>query len=329
MPPRASRNVERPPLATPRFTPKGLPPERVRFPEEIVVDRFIPTVRALLVEDLSKRGLTQSQVAERLGISQSAVSKYELGKLSPDARLARDPRVRRTVARVAPGLASGEVGPVEALAEFLALARELENRGPICEIHEEEMPALRGLGCDLCLRASGSAVVAEQAALADVRAAVRVLEASDALAAFIPKVGANVALALAGARDASSVASVPGGLFVMKSRVKAPAPPEFGVSRHMAEIALAVARGDPERRAAMNVATDARLLAAARAAGLAVREVPAAIERAPASLDPEIARGADVLTHGGDFGVEPQTYLLGASALAVAERAVGLATRAG
>lgn len=300
----------------------------MRFPEEIVVDRFIPTVRALLVEDLTKRGLTQSQVAERLGISQSAVSKYELGKLSPDARLARDPRVKRTVARVGPALASGGMGPVEALAEFLALVRELENRGPICEIHEEEMPALRGLGCDLCLRATGSAVLAEQVALADVRAAVRVLEASDALAAFIPKVGANVALALPGAREPSGVASVPGGLFVMKGRVKAPAPPEFGVSRHMAEVALAAARGDATRRAAMNVATDGRLLAAARAAGLVVREIPPAVERSPASLDPGAARGADVLSHAGDFGVEPQTYLLAATALAVAERATTLASAA-
>ncbi len=300
----------------------------MRFPEEVVVESLIPTLRSLLVRDLERRGLTQSEIAARLGVSQSAVSKYLAGRLSPDARLERDPRVAAAVARVADGLATESLGPVEALAAFMALTRDLENRGPVCAIHESEMPALAGLGCDLCLSGAASSVLAEQAALADVRAAVRAIGASPDLPAFIPHVGSNVGVALAGSRDTGGVAAVPGSLFLLKGRVTAPAPPEFGVSRHVAEIILAASRADPLRRAAMNLATDDRLLAAARAIGLVVREAPPAIERDPRRLDPEIARGADVFYHRGDFGIEPQSYVLGSTAVEVAERVVALAREA-
>ena len=48
----------------------------MRFIEEVVVEAFLPTIRSMLAERLRERGLTQTEVAETLGISQSAVSKY-------------------------------------------------------------------------------------------------------------------------------------------------------------------------------------------------------------------------------------------------------------
>ena len=46
----------------------------LRLPSEIVVDRFLPTVRATLARDLAGRGLTQQEIANRLGVTQAAVS---------------------------------------------------------------------------------------------------------------------------------------------------------------------------------------------------------------------------------------------------------------
>jgi predicted fused transcriptional regulator/phosphomethylpyrimidine kinase/predicted transcriptional regulator len=291
----------------------------VRFAEEIVASSFVPTWRSLLVRRLHDKGLNQTDIARLMGISQSAVSKHLLGKLGGDARLEREARMIDTVARVADGLADGTMSPFQVLHEAESLVREWETRGPICRLHEEEMPSLQGLGCDLCVRVSTSSLLPEQAALQDLRAALRILEASTSLPAFIPHVGTNVARALPGATDVSAVAAVPGRLFETRGLVKVPAPPEFGVSRHVAEIILAVMRSDPARVACLNLAPHHSLLDAARGAGLRVEEVDAEIERAPSRL--AFPRGVpDVFHHGGAFGVEPQAYLAGPSAQELALR---------
>lgn len=291
----------------------------LRFAEEIVAQAFVPTWRSLLARELSERGLSQTEVAALLGISQSAVSKHLLGRLGGDARLAEEPRMREVVTRVADGLASKRMSAFEALAEAEALVREFESRGPICRIHEEEMPSIAGLGCDVCVRV-GTALVPEQAALQDLRAALRILEATPELAPFLPHVGTNVARALADAKDAASVAAVPGRLFEARGGVKVPAPPEFGVSRHMAEILLAVMRRDPSRLACVNLAPKPELLERARAMGLRVEEVPATVERAPRTLTFAGEGVPDVFHHGGEFGVEPQAYLAGPDATQLALR---------
>jgi predicted transcriptional regulator len=59
----------------------------MRFIEEIVVEQFLPTFRSMLAEELRERGLTQSEVADILGISQSAVSKYAHGEVARNERV--------------------------------------------------------------------------------------------------------------------------------------------------------------------------------------------------------------------------------------------------
>jgi predicted transcriptional regulator len=84
----------------------------MRFAEEIVVEKFLPTFRSLLAEALRERGYTQREVADALGSSQSAVSKYVHGEIERTERIARDERVRELVDRLADGLSEGELTPV-------------------------------------------------------------------------------------------------------------------------------------------------------------------------------------------------------------------------
>lgn len=294
----------------------------MKLPEEIVTDHFVPTARAMLARALEQRGLNQSQIAALLGLSQSAVSKYLTGKLQGDPLLSRDPRMQATITRVADGLAAGTLSPFGALSELMALVREFENRGPICLLHERDMPALQGLGCDLCVRTPGTDTLREeQEVLANLRQAIRLLELSPDFARLRPHVGTNLAMALSHAKDASQVAAVPGGFFELRGFVKAPAAPEFGVSRHVAEILLHVTRADPLKRACLNVASTPAILAAIERAGLRALRIEAQDEKHPERIPGRIPKGAapDVLYHEGDFGIEPIAYLLGADAVAVAE----------
>ncbi|MFW6317613.1 MAG: transcriptional regulator, partial [Halorubrum sp.] len=114
----------------------------MKFIEEVVVDEFLPTVRSMLAEDLRERGFTQREVADALGISQSAVSKYAHGDVARHERIVADERVRDLVARVGEGLAAGDLSPVAALVEIEVLIRRLEEGDLLAELHEEAMPAL-------------------------------------------------------------------------------------------------------------------------------------------------------------------------------------------
>ena len=71
----------------------------LRLPSEVVVERFLPTVRAMLTAELSDRGFAQTETAGRLGLTQAAVSKYLRGDASvEECRRGPSPGRRRSTA---------------------------------------------------------------------------------------------------------------------------------------------------------------------------------------------------------------------------------------
>ncbi|QCS42431.1 thiamine-phosphate synthase family protein [Natrinema versiforme] len=292
------------------------------LPSELVVDRFLPTVRAMLATRLADRGLTQREIADELGVTQAAVSKYVGGESGGDDRFRDDPETVATVERIADGLASGELDGYDALAELLSLVRSLEDRGPICELHEEEMPELRGLGCDLCVRGLDPDVRAERDVLANVRTAARTLASIPGMADVVPNVGTNVGMCLPDPRDETDVAAIPGRIYAMGGRIEIPANPEFGASKHVATAVIAATAVESEVRGAINIATDDDLLKAAREHGIDPLEFDADYEDRGEHLRSRFAdRGTvpRVVYHRGAFGIEPATYVFGATAADAAE----------
>ncbi|MDF9746102.1 thiamine-phosphate synthase family protein [Natrinema salsiterrestre] len=292
------------------------------LPSELVVDRFLPTVRSMLATRLAERGLTQQEIAAELGVTQAAVSKYVGGESGGDDRFREDPETVATVDRIAAGLAGDEMDGYDALAELLSLVRTLEDRGPICELHEEAMPELRGLGCDLCVRGLDPDVRAERDVLANVRTAARTLASIPGMADYIPNVGTNVGMCLPDPRDETDVAAIPGRIYAMGGRIEIPANPEFGASKHVATAVLAATAVDSEVHSAINIATDDDLLAAARAIGIDPLEFDADYEDRGDHLQTQFAdRGTvpRIAYHRGAFGIEPATYVFGSTAVEAAE----------
>ena len=146
----------------------------MKFVEELVVEEFLPTFRSMLAEALRERGLTQSEVADLLGISQSAVSKYVHGEVERNDRLLADRRLRELVERLAEGLASGDVTPVQALVEAEVFVRRLERGDLLAQLHEEAMPALAEYGDDrFAIHDPESDVRVAEEVLASLRRGVR------------------------------------------------------------------------------------------------------------------------------------------------------------
>lgn len=292
----------------------------MRFIEEVVVDEFLPTFRALLAAELRARGLTQSEVAELLGLSQSAVSKYAHGDVETNDRLAADDRVTDLVERLGGGLASGDVTSVQALVETEVLIRQLERGDLLARLHEETFPPLSAYDGDFAVHDADSSVRTAERVLASVRRGVRTLENTSGFAALIPAVGSNLVEALPNAVDIDDVAAVPGRILDVKGRATVPGDPEFGVSEHVASVLLAVRAGGSNARAALNVRCDEAVLDSLAGAGLEAVEFDAgtpAEESVRTAI--ETATDADVVYQTGGFGVEPVAYLLASDAVSAAE----------
>jgi predicted fused transcriptional regulator/phosphomethylpyrimidine kinase/predicted transcriptional regulator len=297
----------------------------MKFVEELVVDEFLPTVRSLLAADLRERGFTQREVAEALGISQSAVSKYAHGEVTTSDAIAADERVQALVERVGAGLATGDVSRVQALVEIEVLIRQLEDGDLLAERHREAMPELRAYEGTFDVHDPESAVRTTEEVRSSVRRGLRILRNTSGFAALVPNVGSNLVECLPDATDVEDVAGVPGRIFDVRGTATVPSDPEFGVSEHVASILLSARAAGAPVRGALNLRYTPALVEELRDAGHPTVEFDADREGGDAVRSNVVAavETADpdppfVLYQTGEFGLEPITYLLGADAPAVA-----------
>ena len=288
----------------------------MRFIEEVVVDEFLPTVRSMLAEDLRDRGFTQREVADALGISQSAVSKYAHGDVARHERIVADDRVRDLVDRVGEGLAAGDLSPVAALVEIEVLIRRLEEGDLLADLHEEAMPALADADVEFSVHDPDSGLRERERVLGSVRRGLRTLTNASGFAALIPNVGANVAECLDDARTIDDVAAVPGRLVDVKGQAMVPGEPEFGVSEHVATVLLAAREAGSTARGAVNVRYEPDTVAALAESHPTVefdaeRSTEEAVADAVAGADPDDTL---VLYQTGAVGIEPIVYVLAPTA---------------
>ncbi|MFC7186199.1 thiamine-phosphate synthase family protein [Halorubrum yunnanense] len=301
----------------------------MKFIEEVVVDEFLPTVRSMLAEDLRDRGFTQREVADALGISQSAVSKYAHGDVARHERIVDDDRVRDLVDRVGEGLAAGDLSPVAALVEIEVLIRRLEEGDLLADLHEAAMPALADADLEFSVHDPDSGLRERERVLGSVRRGLRTLTNASGFAGLIPNVGANVAECLDDARTIDGVAAVPGRLVDVKGRAMVPGEPEFGVSEHVATVLLAAREAGADVRGAVNLRYDPETVEALGGSHPTVEfdaERSTAEAVADAVADAERLTGDDalVLYQTGAVGVEPIVYVLAPTAAEAARVVRGL-----
>jgi len=291
----------------------------MRFIEEVVTDEFLPTYRSLLAEALRDHGLTQSEVAGMLGISQSAVSKYVHGGVERNERLLTHRELADLVERIAEGLASGEMSSVQALVETEVFVRELEQGGVLARLHEAAVPELADYDDEFAVHDPDSQLRAAERTLSSVRRGLRVLENTGGFATLIPAVGSNLVQALPDGDGIDDVAAVPGRILDVKGRATIPAEPEFGVSEHVASVVLAAHKAGNTALSALNVRYDESIVESLEAAGHTAVEFDAEAALESAIADALAEGDADVVYQTGGMGVEPVVYLLGPDAVTVAE----------
>ena len=111
---------------------------------EVEVWYGLPAIRAALTKALKKQGLSQKEIANKLGIAESAVSQYLSGKRGKSS-LTKPFLTEVDVS--AQRIATGTPGVVA--TETMRLVGLLRNSRAICDIHKQHTKGLP-TNCDQC-----------------------------------------------------------------------------------------------------------------------------------------------------------------------------------
>ncbi|MGY5874854.1 MAG: thiamine-phosphate synthase family protein [Candidatus Thorarchaeota archaeon] len=302
----------------------------MRPPCELVQREFLPALRARLALNLSQRGLAQSQIADSLEITQAAVSKYLSQKIGTTDSF-------EEIATLSDRLASMIVNEKSASDQLVkAICSEcmlLRIGSGICQLHQEKIHSLKEVNCQICtdlLGGSNEEFQMRADLLGDMRSALQLIERSPGFALLIPQVRANLVACGEDAKLVNQVVGVPGRITTIQGQARALLGPQFGASRHTAELLLWAKDTWIKTRACLCISGKEAIVTLVEEkkckvvglqdSAMEVKDIIKSIGSIPKSSKTNFI-GVHV---PGGIGVEPILYLFGPSAVALVEFAIEL-----
>jgi len=116
-----------------------------KMPQELEVWYVIPALRAELARDLAKNGMKQNKIAEKLDVTEAAVSHYIKNKRAQKIELTR--KLKEAVEHSARRIAKEGVDVMKELHQLCQVAKQ---EGVLCKLHHADGYANKK--CKLCLR---------------------------------------------------------------------------------------------------------------------------------------------------------------------------------
>jgi len=125
---------------------------RLILPCEIAVKSVIPAIKATLAEELVETyGLKQDQVAETLGISQSAVSKYTRQVRGHVIKIDNIEEIQPLINKMIGLLVNETQKRKEFLEVFCQTCITIRKTGLMCQFCQKTDPKIKTEECDFCL----------------------------------------------------------------------------------------------------------------------------------------------------------------------------------
>ncbi len=119
----------------------------MKLPCELVVWYLLPTIRkkfaGYLVEELN---LTQKQAAEKLGLTESAISQYLKSKRGREMKLPKD--IKEKIEKSVKQISNSEDDSVM-IEEICSICKLIRNHGSLCELHRTHNDKLDN--CKVCM----------------------------------------------------------------------------------------------------------------------------------------------------------------------------------
>lgn len=124
---------------------------RILTPCEVAVKTVSPSIRALLAQTLlEKHNMNETQVANVLGITQSAVSKYSNGIRGTTIQLENIPEIQSLTDQIINRLLSDPVPQVELMQLFCRACTIIRRKGLLCPLCQQNQK-IKIDNCDFCI----------------------------------------------------------------------------------------------------------------------------------------------------------------------------------
>jgi len=303
-------------------------------PCEMMVDSFLPSMRALVARRLKRDGLSQGKIASLLGLTQASVSSYLSSTAAKQSEVLSNLGLSLEEGETYAALLAEDLknNPTYAVSTLYSIWSRILGGGDACAFHRSEYPFLAT--CEVCLKVFGPERGEAGGPIDHVASAVRSIEGSSLFVRVMPEVSVNVAYAPEGAKSAEELVAVPGRIVKVKGQARSFMKPEYGASTHLAAILLEVERKSPHLRASLNLRFDERMSRVLSKLGVSHltigRSYPKGSQDKVLGALRERLAGRDVggfeaVVDLGGEGVEPSLYLFSEDAISLVRRALEIA----
>jgi len=304
----------------------------MRPPCEIVQRDFLRAVRSFVARSLRERGLSQTEIALKMDMTQAAVSKY-LSTPVTKTRLTGD--IGQLTDTITEMIIAGDSGPDQIVRKICSVCMSLRIGSTLCEMHQNKVTSLRTANCQVCSQLLGGRdeqLTERATVIGDMLEALKLIELSDSFEVIVPQVRANLVACNDQAETYKDVAGVPGRITIVGGRARALISPQFGASQHTASLLLEAKVTWSRVRACLCISGRDTVVGAAKKSGFKVVSI-----QDPESSSSKIINALKMVSQipgplttypaihvPGGIGVEPILYLFGPSAKDVSERSLKL-----
>jgi predicted transcriptional regulator len=123
----------------------------MQTPYEIASKSVIPAIRGMISKGLIERNFTQSQIAEALGITQPAVSKYFWEKRGRAIDFDHKEDVKDMADVVTEGIAAKKLSRIQVANMIKEICDYVMRSGYMCDLHFEVDPQIKNSNCKICM----------------------------------------------------------------------------------------------------------------------------------------------------------------------------------
>ncbi len=315
----------------------------MRPPCEIVTQNFLPLVRGLVAQELINH-MTQSEVAEKMGVSQPTISSYLKSLDTIRAEGKEEYLESNTVKLLVNDIVASSINnasPEEIIRKICSSCVNLRISGLTCRKHVKSYPGITA-GCQGCLPITDEILIeSRKKVITELLEVLSAMERKEDFVKVMPQVLLNICKCLPEPKTIDDIAAFPGRITKIRGKVRALLPPEFGASKHMAQILLTINAYSPSFNSTINIVNNDKVLRIMENLAIKYHTFPnnefeklfkeKKTKKAHVILkeliEPIKVGGIFAILNTGGVGIEPITYLFSNSLQALIEITFKIASR--